>query len=131
MIKTFANKFIEEGDVVEEKLRELLSKDQLFAYGDLVRLVVEVLDTEDLDPERIHTIDDGDYQGTLLFIIARKGYQPDMYHSVKVYYGSCTVCDTLQSILSEDYRASDFAMQQAVDDLKTLCLHIVQDLKLM
>lgn len=49
-------------------------------------------------PERIHQIDDGDYQGTLIFVIGAGGYQPSRYWYVKVGYGSCSGCDTLQAI---------------------------------
>ena len=37
--------------------------------------------------ERIHRIDDGDYQGTLVFVIGGKGYQLSTYWYVKVSYG--------------------------------------------
>ena len=52
----------------------------------------------DPDPNRIHEIDDGDYQGTLVYVIAAKDYQPDDYWYVKIGYGSCSACDTLEAI---------------------------------
>ncbi len=100
-------------------------------YKDLVKTVVENITSKEygelsLDPERIHQIDDGDYQGTLVFVIAEKGYQPSKYYSVLVDYGSCSACDSLQSI--RDYSDGPPTKNQ-VDEYMTLALHIVQKLK--
>ena len=77
-------------DQKKEELRNKF-KDAHPSYEDIVKYVVEtVTDPDDyysLDPERIHRIDDGDYQGTLLFIIAATGYQPSKYWAVSVGYG--------------------------------------------
>ena len=81
----------------------------------------------------IHVIDDGDYQGTLLYIIPEKGYQPSEYWAVKVSYGSCSGCDTMESIRSDyepehwedDYKPSD----QQIDLLWTEALHMMQGMK--
>ena len=45
-------------------------------YAEIVEAVVKAISGDDVghfglpDPERIHQIDDGDYQGTLVFVIA-------------------------------------------------------------
>ena len=75
------------------------------------------------DPDRITIINDGDYQGTLVFVIGAQGYQPSNYWLTRAYYGSCSACDTLQGILDE--QDSDARAQQ----LMTLALHMVQRLK--
>ena len=107
-------------------------------YKDLVKTVIKFLSNVPYeeyemrpDSSRIHQIDDGDYQGTLLFVIASSNYQPDTYWYVKVYYGSCSGCDTLQRI-REDYRSDQdlkIPNDQQIDDYMTLALHIVQKLK--
>jgi hypothetical protein len=101
-------------------------------YSDIVRAVVSILsDTEYYgapDPNRITLIDYGDYQGTLLFIIAASGYQPSDFWFVKVAYGSCSVCDTLQAICQY---SDDPPTESQVNDYMTLALHIVQGLKAM
>lgn len=110
---------------LEAKFRESHPSD----YVDIVKAVVEAVTTDeynDIDPERIHTIDDGDYQGTLLFVIAAKGYQPSDYWAVFVSYGSCSGCDTLQAI--RDYE-NDTPTEDQVSQYMTLALHIVQGLK--
>jgi hypothetical protein len=126
MIKEFVERF----EKNKEKLRELFSQKHPDQYSDIVKAVVEVLSDEDeywsIDPKRIHEINDGDYQGTLLFVIADTSYQPNNYWYVKVIYGSCSGCDTLESI--KKY-SDEKPTQDQVNDYMTLALHIVQGLK--
>jgi hypothetical protein len=100
-------------------------------YKDVVRAVIDAVGGDDYygpDPERIHEIDDGDYQGTLVFVIGATGYQPHDYWYVRVWYGSCSGCDTLQDI--SGYSSEPPTDQQA-DDYLTLALHVVQGLRKM
>lgn len=102
-------------------------------YKEVVKAVVEVLsaasnDYEKPDPERIHEIDDGAYQGTLVYVIGGSGYQPSRYWYVKVSYGSCSGCDTLQAISSY---SSEPPNDSQVSEYMTLALHIVQGLREM
>jgi len=126
MIKEFVEKWEDGKPAVEQKFRQSHPD----TYEDIVKTVIEVLgageDYDVPDPDRIHVITDGDYQGTLLFIIGAKGYQPHDYWAVKVYYGSCSGCDTLQGI--RDYE-DDPPNPEQVKDYMTLALHIVQELK--
>jgi hypothetical protein len=130
MIKDFVDRFMQNKDV----LRAKFEADFPHEYKDIVKAVVEIITakeytTHDIDPERIHEIDDGDYQGTLVYVVAEKGYQPSNYYYVRVDYGSCSGCDTLQSIESTHEFSAD--KKQSIDDLITLALHIVQGLKKM
>jgi len=102
-------------------------------YKEVVRAVIEMLaassdEYEKPDPNRIHEIDDGDYQGTLVYVIGGSGYQPSRYWYVKVGYGSCSGCDTLQGISGY---SSDAPNDQQVSEYMTLALHIVQGLREM
>lgn len=100
-------------------------------YEAIVKTVIENIQSggyDDPDPERITSIDHGDYQGTLVFVIGAKGYQPDTYWYVKVGYGSCSSCDTLQDIRGY---GDEKPTRQQVDDYMTLAMHIVQGLKKM
>lgn len=128
MIQKFVDDFMARRGEIEAAFSEKHPED----YAEIVRRVVEVLGTEDEydrpDPKRIHAIDDGDYQGTLLFVIAASGYQPSTYWSVFVSYGSCSGCDTLERIRSYD---NNPPKPEQVADYMTLALHIVQGLKLM
>lgn len=114
------------------EIRKIFEAGHPSEYKEIVKAVVQSIGGEkygpspSLDPERIHVIDDGDYQGTLLFIIASKGYQPSEYWSVFVDYGSCSGCDTLQAI--HDYSDKPPTEDQ-VNQYMTLALHVVQGLK--
>lgn len=102
-------------------------------YKDVISAVVKMLhDSSDEyykpDPKRIHEIDDGDYQGTLVYVIGSTGYQPHQYWYVKVGYGSCSGCDTLQAICGyEDGKPTE----EQVKDYMTLALHIIQGMRKM
>src|ERR1051326_7197 len=97
MNQEFVNRFMENQDAVAEKF-----KDKHPSYTDIVRAVLETIyvSYDAPNPEKIHVIDDGDYQGTLLFVIPEDGYQPHDYWYVKIGYGSCSGCDTLEAIRS-------------------------------
>lgn len=129
MIQPFVDKFIGAESAVKARFAEKHPS----SYKDIVRIVIETInpegdDYDQPDPERIHIVDDGDYQGTLLFLIAATDYQPSNYWYVKVGYGSCSGCDTLQEI--RDY-SDDPPTPEQVKDYWTLALHVVQGLKAM
>lgn len=102
-------------------------------YKEVVRAVVQMLadasaEYDKPDPERIHEIDDGDYQGTHVYVIGAQDYQPSRYWYVKLSYGSCSGCDTLEGI--RGYRDGQPDADQ-VGAYMTLALHIVQGLREM
>lgn len=126
--------FVQRFDERKDDLRARFSAAQPDTYTDIVRKVVEVIrGNEDSweerpDPARIHQIDDGDYQGTLVFVIGADGYQPSAYWYVRISYGSCSGCDTLEAIrcYSDEPPTPD-----QVDQYMTLALHVVQRMKQM
>jgi len=123
MIQEFVDRFMEKKDEIKIVFAEKHPKQ----YKDVVRTVVAALGGS-IDPDRIHQIDDGDYQGVLVFVIAATGYQPNDYWYVKISYGSCSGCDTLQNIT----RYSDEKpTENQIVEYMTLALHIVQGLKKM
>ncbi len=85
-------------------------------------------DKQTFDLEKVHEIDDGDYQGTLLYIIPLDTYQPSYWEYVvtSVYYGSCSFCDTLQGIHRYEDGLPD---KEQVDGYMKLCLDILQHCK--
>ena len=128
MIQDFVDIFISKKDT-------LFVDEHPQSYGAIVQTVIETIAADGLesgygapDPTRIHEIDDGDYQGTLLYVIAANGYQPSTYWSVKVSYGSCGGCDTLQGI-HDDGGWLDKPTPTQATDYQTLALHIVQSLR--
>lgn len=102
-------------------------------YEAIVKKVFEIClpkatDYSGWDLDSMTVIDDGDYQGTQIFIIPTDTYQPsvDDYVITDTYYGSCSGCDTLQAISEYDY---ELPTNEQVKDYMTLALHLVQKLK--
>ena len=107
----------------KENLRKALEqfdfdKDYM-GYKVLMSLIITHILENKWDSENFTTIDDGDYQGTLLFVIPERTYQPGAgdYLMTYVEYGSCSCCDTMLAILGSD---------TMVEDLMTLALHMIQ-----
>lgn len=123
MIREFVDVFNEHKDELGTKIDE-----EHLTYTALVKLLVKLLhdhlhDYSKPDPFRVTVIDDGDYQGNKLYIIGESCYQPSRYWSIFVPYGSCSHCDTIQSIWEEkdpEVRRKDYL---------TLALHMVQSMK--
>lgn len=127
MIQEFVDRFISQQEAVKDHFRAGHPE----SYLDIVKKVIDIVGQKEYDQpdsDRITLIDDGDYQGTLVFVIAENGYQPDDYWYVKVNYGSCSGCDTLQAI--SDY-SDNPPTEDQVNEYYTLALHIVQGMKKM
>jgi hypothetical protein len=128
MIQAFVNNFMAN----KEKLRTEMTKHPE-NYLELVKWVIAVLDEDEEgrkpDAEKVHVVDDGNYQGTLLFLIPETTYQPSDYWFVKVAYGSCSGCDTLEHI--RGYRHGYTPTPDEVNQYLTLMLHVVQGLKIL
>jgi len=78
--------------------------------------------------DKMTVIDDGDYQGTQIFIIPADTYQPEVedYVMTDTYYGSCSGCDTLQRICDYEY---GLPTEDQVVQYMTLALHLVQKIR--
>lgn len=126
MIQEFVDKLVSS----REALVEEFQRQRPHSYNALVERLVRLLENEDgaygeaPDHSRIHVIDDGDYQGTRLFIVGANGYQPSTYWSIFVSYGSCSGCDTFEAIGYEN----EVPESQAVE-YYTLMLHMAQNMK--
>lgn len=129
MVKEFVEAYMRN----KEKMRSHFATACPLSYEALVREVVECINDYECgsqtplrplpDPNRIHQIDDGYYQGTLVFVIGEHGYQPSDYWYAKIEYGSCAICDALQSI-----EWCGEPTSQQLDDMMTLALHVAQQL---
>lgn len=128
MIEEFVNRWEQNKHLLEAHITQGHPKN----YEELLRWMLERLfpDRENYvpDPARIYCIDDGDYQGTLVFVIGATGYQPSKYWYTKVGYGSCSGCDTFEAI--RDYRDGEPSVQQ-VEDYMQLALYMLQQMKEM
>lgn len=130
MLKYCLNKWNQNRGLLEEKLKTDTTLNSC-DYSDLVKLVVDFILNPggDIkwDSDEITVVDNGDYQGTQLFLIPRKTYQPCEYEYLMTYvgYGSCSGCDTLQAI--QDYREKPLTEEQ-VKDFMTLCKDLLTNM---
>ena len=126
MIQQFVDAYMKRKDA----FRLALSQHHPENYLTLVKLLVEAINPNGEcgapDPSKIHQIDDGECQGTLLFIIPALTYQPSTYWMTAVSYGSCSGCDILEGI--RDY-SSEKPTPEQVEQYLTLMLHLVQKFK--
>lgn len=137
MIPEFIKNFDDNRNVIKRHLKKRIDESEYNSidYLDIVEeVLMAICDYEPVDSSsnygipnynRITVIDDGDCQGTLLFVIPENCYQPSEYYYVKVGYGSCSGCDTLLWVL-ECYK---YNKEKALEDLMTLALHVFQGLK--
>ena len=119
----------------QSELEGIFKNKQPESYSEIVKTVVALIGDEHeyktMNSELITEIDNGDYQGTLLYIIPEDTYQPNNYWYVKVGYGSCGGCDALQQIRDIGGWDNDISTDEQVRDYITLALHIVQGIKPM
>lgn len=120
MLKYCVDQWEKNKDNLREALEQFDFDKHYMSYKVLMSLIITHILEDKWDSENFTTIDDGDYQGTLLFVIPERTYQPGAGNYLMTYvgYGSCDCCDTMLSILG----GSD----SRVDDLMTLALHMVQ-----
>ncbi len=106
MIKVMRDKWAKNEKRFNQALENVKNLNAI-SYDELVKLVFENIYNSDcekdfkcLDLDNITTVDNGDYQGTILYIIPFKDYQPAEYDYLMTYvrYGSCSGCDTLLKI---------------------------------
>lgn len=102
---------------IVEKIIELVINDEEFEYYETYNI------------KRMTVIDDGDYQGTEIFMIPRDAYQPDAedYIFTHNYYGSCCGCDTLQAI--NCYELDEKPSERQLKDYMLLSLNLVENLR--
>ena len=131
MIRILKYKWDKNKDKLREAIKNIQDMSDL-SYEKLVKLTFDNIFNIDggakydftLNTDKITVIDDGDYQGTQLFMIPFDRYQPDSYEYLMTYvwYGSCSGCDTLLGII--DY-VHDSPTDEQIDDLMTLCRDLV------
>lgn len=138
MVKAMLKQWDKNKDRLQKYFERIVEFDPLFCergYYDVIKAVThfiinegECFDStvwEDLN-KQITMVDDGDYQGTLIFIIRDfyDLYQPSRnnYFVTFIDYGSCSACDTFLSIL--DYETNE----EKVNGLMTIARHLVSNI---
>lgn len=113
---------------------ELCCRDlsQLDSYEDVFGLIIEVIlnnNDKELkwDVSKLTRVDDGDYQGTILFVIPEDCYQPDeaSYLMGYVGYGSCSGCDALQAITPSPWGEEEYDVNKTVSEFMRLAAQML------
>ena len=128
MIAEFVDRWYRYKGELEDYFRNT-PQEEYSKYSDIVKLLFEkIINQEDFfgfDTENFLVIDDGHYQGTQIFIFHKDIYQPHIedYVYTDTYYGSCSYCDTLQSISHYDDGCPD---EKQVKSYMQLALNLLQ-----
>jgi hypothetical protein len=96
------------------------------SYLAILKIIVGlVLTDKQYKLSRITVVDDGDWQGTQLFLIPEDVYQPSLGHYLltHTYYGSCSGCDTLKKINQYE---EGLPSEDQIAAYMTLSLHLIQ-----
>jgi hypothetical protein len=134
MIKKFVEKWNRYKENLENYFRNT-KQEEYQDYEDIVKaLFKNVINQGETDHwnkfniEEMTLIDDGDYQGTQIFIIPLDTYQPNIedYVVTNTYYGSCSGCDTLLAI---NEFSSGLPSEEQIHDYMMLALHLLQKCK--
>ena len=135
MIKEFVNAWDKNKNKLEEYFNTHAQK-EFDSYKNILILTVELVinpyleekdgEIQPLDIYNTMVVGDGNYQGTLLYIIPGYEYEHyiENYIFTYIYYGSCSNCDTLLGILSSD--RDKFPNKEQTKDFMSLALHILQ-----
>ena len=136
MIKYALKKWDENKDVLRNAIQQTEKDKRCFwDYNDIVKLVCSYIFNENvsdedpmIDVDGITMIDNGSYQGTLLFMLPFDVDQPAEYEYLMTYvgYGSCSGCDTLQRIQADD-EDDDETEKDLVDSYLSICKDIVSN----
>ena len=147
MIEHFVNQWYENRQELESFLEKEYdqSEDKRYwgvGYRYLFRKVFELVVTQpreirdrhdqrwnnySWDWSRFRTIDDGEYQGEIVFIMVPNVYQPSLdkdYYFTSVVYGSCSHCDTMQHV-----QEVVETKEEKIQALMLAALHMVQATK--
>lgn len=126
------NKVVLEKDIRKDKNLSGYYGEETAGYLYLVKIVLNNYSEYVWDFDRIVEIDDGDYQGTLLYVIPQKTFQPSEYDYLMTYvgYGSCGGCDPLMGIKDLGYSSTkeDYPTEEQVKDYMVLMKDILTNM---
>lgn len=137
MLKYCVEKWDKNKQLLEQAIKNKGKEMNSCGYNEIVEMTVEHIfngsDNEaydlwaDWDIKKITQIDNGHYQGTQLYIIPLNTYQPSEgdYLMTYVGYGSCSGCDSLQSI--QTWNDDEPLTNNQVKQYMMLCKDIVQN----
>lgn len=131
MIKSIIENWEKDKSKLEDWFREGNGHDYEEIVTKIVELFLQELQIDKWDIRsysKVNVIDEGNYQGELLFVIIPDDYQPSVSEFIITdqYYGSCSGCDLLQGIWGY---SDDKPTDEQVRELMLLSLHLIQKMK--
>lgn len=129
MILEYVKQWDENKGLLQKSFEDKLPESYEDIYKRLFQLVVtnpSLSYREEWNWKTYRLIDDGDYQGHQIFVLASNAYQPSLWDYIftDVAYGSCSGCDTFEWI---EY--SGKSKEDKIKEFMTLALHMVQETK--
>jgi hypothetical protein len=124
--------YVKQWEERKHLLEQWLNENEPNSYESIYEMLFNLVVTKPNDDEysewdwgRFVKIDDGSFQGNEIYILCSNEYQPSLtdYIFTSVAYGSCSVCDTFQSIEMLEDKA------ERVKQYMTLALHMIQETK--
>lgn len=142
MVKEFCLAWEKNKSQLEEYFRTH-KQEEYDSYTKLVKLLFDITINPEINidtiwssnaryaTDKILVIDDGEWQGSLIFILHQNYYHPSVknYVYTSVDYGSCSGCDTLLGINS--YLTDCLPTEKQIQDYMILCLHLLQNCVMM
>lgn len=133
MIQQYVDAIVLQKQEIKEELEKKERHYNIFDYEFIFRMMLEYInktaenDWEEFSVKDRTKINDGDYQGTLLFFCHRCMYQPSIYeyYWTHIDYGSCTGCDTM--LRAED--AYRYDPDAGIEQLYLIMLHMAENMK--
>ena len=136
MVQDIVDAWVREKDVFEDWLNSLNEHElEYLGYSDIVVYLVDLvinpyyeylgnIRVDGYDFNKMTIIDNGDYQGTLIFLIPEITYQPDVdqYIYTHNYYGFCSGCDALQ-------HAQILKREDCIKGIMSIALHLIENFK--
>lgn len=125
-----SREYIESYHKHADELRKELTNIHNWSYKNIVKAIVKCVLNKtkphlEYDCEHITVIDDGDYQGSYIFAIPKRTYQPAPFEYIfaYAYYGSCSGCDAL--LAAVDWNKPN------MDEIMDIALNIFQSMKFL
>jgi hypothetical protein len=128
MIQKYIDRFIEQEKKIKEEIGNKLDRIDMYDYKDFAKWVIELISFKEDDPssESMETFILGAYQGDFIFFMHDGWYCPDKVWIMSCSFGSCSGCDTLESIRNdglsdkEKIRAYSILMLNLIESLKEI-----------
>lgn len=131
MIKEFVEKWWKYKDDLEAYFRNIENINSITYESIAAALIKNIINKGVANvgfPEDFSVIDDGHYQGMQIFIFHNDIYQPGIvnYFFADNYYGSCSGCDTLLSIVYGNRRRAN---EEEIKELMQLAFDLLRNIK--